>query len=83
MKLATDDRCLACGEVDTPRHAFFRCEAFKADRLAVDATLGTFTPETCVTKMCGSMEAWEAVARFAAAVVKRKEELEEQATAPP
>lgn len=34
-----------------------RCEAFKADRLAVEATLGTFTPETCVIKMCGSKEA--------------------------
>lgn len=36
------------------------------------AQLVSFTPETCVEAMCESLEAWEAVDRFAAFVIRGK-----------
>lgn len=83
MGQETDDRCRACGERDTARHAFFECGSFAVERQAVVAELGVFSPETCVAAMCGSLEAWEAVARFAAVVVRRKEDLEERGVSAP
>lgn len=54
---------------DTPRHSFSECASFSGDRLAVLTELGSFTPETCVTAMCESVEA---VVRHVAVVTRRR-----------
>ena len=75
--------CSHCGppgsngdEEDSAYHTLVRCKAFDGEREALVQRIGDFAPSDLVSRMLESPAAWDAVVRFAEAVMSAKEEAE-------
>lgn len=73
---ATEEGCRWCkSKCDDMGHTTFECPMWNAERESLWGELGEVaTPDTLVPTMLSAPDKWEAVARFAEAVLRRKEE---------
>jgi len=65
-----------CGEAtENTEHAFFQCESWWKLRRELEVIIGrSLDPDTIVQVMLKSEEKWEAVRKFADAVISKREE---------
>ncbi|XP_071573004.1 uncharacterized protein [Temnothorax nylanderi] len=68
-----------CGVPEDAEHVFFLCPRFTEERKELEDALGsTPEPETLVELMLTTEENWSAVSNFAAVVMKRLREEEQE-----
>lgn len=72
-RLTRSPSCLFCHEVDTAEHAIFECRMHRRERVALEDTVGSLSPETVVQKMLTSRDTWRKVEEFVQAVILSKE----------
>lgn len=74
MGLGQPHMCDYCGSEDDAEHVFFTCTEVEEERRHVASVSGReWTPESAVSIMLDSAEAWEAVQRIARYIVTRRE----------
>lgn len=62
LELSVTDECPMCYEEDTVEHAVFTCRRWRMERRDVDRAFGVLSPDTIMSIMLDSEEAWRAVA---------------------
>ena len=80
FRLDDNPSCPACSEsVEDAEHVLFVCPRFQVERAEMQTTLGRcLEPENLVSLMTETSEAWEAVSRYAASVIKSLRLLEKK-----
>lgn len=74
FKLADEDKCLDCGDTDTPEHAMLVCQRWEVDRCELSRRLGQEVKKSTIVKtMLESKTKWDAVRSFTAKVLSTRE----------
>ena len=84
MGLAASAECTHCasGEVDTPWHTLFECDAWEEERRGADTidpgddVIDRLAPDTLVPEMLRSQSSWNQVSAFVSSIMRRKMEAE-------
>lgn len=72
---AQDEGCRWCeAACDDARHTLLECPSWDEERKAMAEVTGPIQTDTLVARMLEDEGSWEAVARFAERVIRRKEE---------
>lgn len=74
FKLAEEDKCLYCGEIDTPEHAVLVCDRWTRERTKLEQDLRRhISKENVVEVMMEKEKNWEVVRCFIAMVLSTRE----------